>query len=272
MPELNELSYTTLINLSNALENQRLFLDASLASINRYVPQHQSLLVSQEFQNFQALEMNEKAVAYTLKLLAQEKKKLQDYQDQIEVVWTVPHISGNRNRDTALIVEDLFKAAQREILIATFVLDKPSKTFRIFHPLILNMANNPNLKAKIILTVKRPYKSEIPTAILLRQFSEHFKNEIWGNSRHPDVFYDSRSLNRHQISEQHCLHSKFIVIDQKQVFLTSANFTEAAHQRNIETGILLRDETIAKNIVDQTDLLIQEKILLKIAITEVPPD
>ena len=267
MSGLNELSYTTLIELANALENQRLFLDASLATINRYVPPNQSLLVSQEFSHLQSLKMNEQAVAYTLRLLAQEQKKLQDYQDQTEVVWTVPHIPGNRNRDTSLVVEELFRAAQAEILIATYVLDKPRKTFQIFQPLIRNMARNPDLKARIILTVKRPYKSQLSTDILLHQFSDYFKNEIWGNSRHPEVFYDTRALNCEQFTEQYCLHSKFIIVDQHQIFLTSANFTEAAHQRNIETGILLRDTSIARNIIDQVELLIQKNILLKVSMT-----
>lgn len=266
MPGLNELSYTTLIELANALENQRLFLDASLATINRYLPPNQSLLVSQEFSHLQSLKMNEQAAAYTLRLLAQEQKKLQDYQDQIEVVWTVPHISGNRNRDTALVVEELFKLAQTEILIATYILDKPRKTFQIFQPLIRNMAQNSDLKVRIILTVKRPYKSQVPTNILLHQFSACFKHEMWGDSRLPEVFYDARALNHDQFTEQYCSHSKFIVIDKKKVFLTSANFTEAAHQRNIEAGLLLEDENIAKNIISQVELLIQERILLKVAI------
>ena len=34
------------------------------------------------------------------------------------------------------------------------------------------------------------------------------------------------------------MHAKAIVVDNLRVFVTPANFTEAAHDRNIECGVL----------------------------------
>jgi phosphatidylserine/phosphatidylglycerophosphate/cardiolipin synthase-like enzyme len=36
------------------------------------------------------------------------------------------------------------------------------------------------------------------------------------------------------------------VVDEERLFVTSANFTEAAHERNIEAGVLIADPVAAK--------------------------
>jgi len=52
------------------------------------------------------------------------------------------------------------------------------------------------------------------------------------------------------------LHAKAVVADEESMFLTSANFTEAALDRNIELGILLRDPALAVSIVRHFRILI----------------
>lgn len=261
---LHQIASRTLSELAAALEHQRLFLDASEVILKRYVPQHHIPLILQAFQHFKALGMHEKAVAYTLSLLVQQQESHKQYRDRIEVVWTVPAIEGNRDRDTSLVVENLFRQARREIWIATYVLDQPRKAFQIFQPLMVNMAANPDLETHILLTIQRPYKSNIHPSNLLRQFSANFCQELWGTSRKPEIFYDARTFDRPNTHEHFCFHSKFIVVDGEIILITSANFTEAAHQRNIETGILLKDLDIAKTIIDQVKLLIKEKIMVRL--------
>jgi phosphatidylserine/phosphatidylglycerophosphate/cardiolipin synthase-like enzyme len=45
------------------------------------------------------------------------------------------------------------------------------------------------------------------------------------------------------------LHAKCVVIDEFDLFVSSANFTEAAQQRNIEVGLRLRSPIVAGRIV-----------------------
>jgi phosphatidylserine/phosphatidylglycerophosphate/cardiolipin synthase-like enzyme len=53
------------------------------------------------------------------------------------------------------------------------------------------------------------------------------------------------------------LHAKLVVIDQRRTFITSANFTEAAQQRNIEAGVLVEDRAFAERVTLQFDRLIE---------------
>jgi phosphatidylserine/phosphatidylglycerophosphate/cardiolipin synthase-like enzyme len=53
------------------------------------------------------------------------------------------------------------------------------------------------------------------------------------------------------------LHAKCVVIDRSTALVTSANFTEAAQERNIEAGALVSDVTFAGILVDQFDWLVR---------------
>lgn len=264
MPSLNELSYASLINLAQALNHKRLFLDASPHRLGCYVSTIEIETCLIAFQHFQALGMTETAVAYTLQLIAQEKQNHLNYHHKIEVVWTIPDIQGIRSRDTRLIVQELFQEAQNNLLIATYVLDRPEKMRPIFYPLAQRLEAIPELDVRILLNIERPYQSQLATATCLRQFAENFRHHLWPGDRYPEVFYDARSLSEEPKQTRSCLHAKFVVADTQKVFFTSANFTEAAHQRNIEAGILLEDRNIAQKIIYQVDLLIKNKILVKV--------
>ena len=57
------------------------------------------------------------------------------------------------------------------------------------------------------------------------------------------------------------LHTKAVVADEEAVFVTSANFTEAALDRNIELGLLVRDRTLAASVVCHFRGLIDREML-----------
>ncbi len=57
------------------------------------------------------------------------------------------------------------------------------------------------------------------------------------------------------------LHAKAVVADDEAVFITSANLTEAALDRNIEIGLLVRDQPLALSVVSHFGALIEKKML-----------
>jgi phosphatidylserine/phosphatidylglycerophosphate/cardiolipin synthase-like enzyme len=52
-----------------------------------------------------------------------------------------------------------------------------------------------------------------------------------------------------------------VVVDEERAFITSANFTEAAQERNIEAGVLLSIPGIAKSLCSQFENLVSRSIL-----------
>ena len=60
------------------------------------------------------------------------------------------------------------------------------------------------------------------------------------------------------------MHAKCIVVDSKKTFITSANFTQAAHQRNIEAGVVLDSVDYAINLKSQFMNLVESKFFREI--------
>ena len=57
------------------------------------------------------------------------------------------------------------------------------------------------------------------------------------------------------------LHAKALVADDESVFITSANLTEAAFDRNIELGLLTRNHVLAASITTHFQGLIDTERL-----------
>ena len=61
-----------------------------------------------------------------------------------------------------------------------------------------------------------------------------------------------------------CLHAKCIVVYGESVFISSANFTEAAQERNIEIGLLVRSHSLAERVVLHFDTLLTANLLMPV--------
>ena len=73
------------------------------------------------------------------------------------------------------------------------------------------------------------------------------------------MFYDPRALEPE--GPAGVLHAKALVIDDETVFVTSANLTEAALDRNIEVGLLVRDHALAASVSNHFRVLIDRELL-----------
>jgi phosphatidylserine/phosphatidylglycerophosphate/cardiolipin synthase-like enzyme len=79
------------------------------------------------------------------------------------------------------------------------------------------------------------------------RFSQKFRTREWPGSRLPEIYYDPRSLEL-DAEKRASLHAKCVVIDNKLAFVSSANFTGAAQERNIEIGVLIRSKSFAQRL------------------------
>ena len=54
------------------------------------------------------------------------------------------------------------------------------------------------------------------------------------------------------------LHAKCVVVDRKHVFISSANFTEAAQERNVEVGRLVHSPNLGEQLTRYFETLISQ--------------
>jgi phosphatidylserine/phosphatidylglycerophosphate/cardiolipin synthase-like enzyme len=86
--------------------------------------------------------------------------------------------------------------------------------------------------------------------ILVSRYVERFKSHQWPKgSRLPTVYYDPRSVSD-DTPIRSSLHAKCVVVDECDVFVSSANFTEAGQERNIEVGLRLDNSWLARKLVE----------------------
>ena len=79
--------------------------------------------------------------------------------------------------------------------------------------------------------------------------------------RRPDVFYDPRSVDPVDVPGA-VLHAKAVVQDNELAFVTSANLTPNALERNIEAGVLVRDRSLAQTLAAHFQRLIDTGLVV----------
>lgn len=258
-----DLSRPALLNLALALERGRLNLPTTVTALSGLVPPELCEAVESEINYLYTSGTNATHIAYTLKIMAAERYAAQGERDKVDLVWTRHELTGSESRDTSVVVQELFSSAKQSVLIASYALDRGAKARHLFQGLADKLDDNPELEVQMFLNVQRPYRDERPNSILLRQFAKEFRHEQWPGERLPELFYDPRALAMSQ-QGRGCLHAKCVVVDELRILVTSANFTEAAHERNIEAGILIADPWAARAMRKQFQILVGRGILLRI--------
>ncbi len=127
------------------------------------------------------------------------------------------------------------------------------------------METTPALRVTLLLNIQRKKGDTTASEQLVRKFANHFWRTDWPGSSRPNVYFDPRALD--QDGPGGVLHAKAVVADEEAVFITSANLTEAALDRNIELGVLIRDRAIALTIAGYFRSLIDRSLLEPLPLT-----
>jgi hypothetical protein len=263
MSPFQSLSRPALRDLADAFALERLSFPVYPFTLAGYVSEDLGPVLAVELNKLRQQGMSSAHIAYMLKLLAHERTIAQQKQEQTDLVWTGPEVLGAESRDTAIVVRELFKSARHSVLLSSFAIDQGSKGHELFRPLVDQMAANPELSVRMFLNVKRHYNDRTPASTLLRQFQKISADTFGLDNGCQKFFMIPRALELSTHSNA-CLHAKCVVVDEERVFITSANFTEAAHQRNIEAGVLLSDRVTARAIRSQFEMLVTQKILQRV--------
>ncbi len=162
-----------------------------------------------------------------------------------DLVISGPEVPGLPTRDTGVVVRELFRGAEKSVLVIGFAVYQGRE---VFEELAMRMQTLPELEVEFFLNIGRGYRDTTRDEDLLAKFVREFKTQHWPReTRLPAIYYDPRAL-RLEMRERAALHAKAIIVDGRQVFITSANFTEAAQERNIEVGLRLDDTNLASQL------------------------
>ena len=262
MEGFRRLSHPAMLALADALSAGRVDLaDPSGHRLSELVPEEHAAALGLELRALAQAGLRAPQVALLLRMLAAERAEAQAISDRYELVWSGDE-GGAETRSTPVVVKALFQQAKRSVLVASYAFDHGDNARVLFEGLAARMDAEPELVVRFFVNVDRKYGDTRTDGEVLRDYAGTFRARIWPGRRLPEVFYDPRAL---VLGDQRaCLHAKCVVIDEEVAFVTSANFTEAAHERNIEAGVLMRDPRMARNLAGQFLALADRGALLRL--------
>lgn len=173
-----------------------------------------------------------------------------------DLVWSGPEVPGLHVRRTRDAFEQLVNEASSSLWISTYAYFDGPKAFEV---LARRMDACPDLRVTLLLNIQRKRGDQTLADHLVRRFADRLWREDWPGEARPRVFYDPRALDPEKPSG--VLHAKAVVADDEAVFVTSANLTEAAFDRNVEVGVLVRDRVLALSMTSHLRVLVNQGYL-----------
>jgi len=168
----------------------------------------------------------------------------------LDLVWSGPEAAQAQSRDTSQVLRELFDTAERHVIIAGFAFWGASTIFETLH----RRAITKRLGIEFFIHLDPTGKNPQMTPANFFQYTWPWSDVV------PDVYYDARADGD---DAQGSMHAKCVVVDESATFITSANFTAAAHTTNIEVGVLVTDREFATRVGAQWRNLAARGLFLK---------
>lgn len=200
-------------------------------------------------------------IATTMELMVKARGQRPLAEDLVDLVTTGPEAPGVSSRDTGVVVRELFAHAEQSVLVAGYAVYQGQ---RVFQALADRMDEIPELQVRMFLDIQRAHGDTTSSNEIARRFADRFRKKQWPEQRKlPKVFFDPRALEA-DTQKKACLHAKCIVVDRKDLFVSSANFTEAAQERNVEVGLLIHSAVLAERVQGHFEALLDANMLARL--------
>ena len=162
---------------------------------------------------------------------------------ELELVWTGREGGATLSRDTSQVLPQLFARAERRVIVAGFAFYEASNIFEPLHA----RARDAGVEVEFFIHVDG-------TGQNARMSPSNFFTYSWPwHDITPRLYYDARADTADTSST---MHAKCVIVDDREVLITSANFTGRAQYDNVELGVLIRDAEFAARVSGQWHTLV----------------
>ena len=260
------LSAAALGALAGAVERGLLVAPFGAMQTGRHLSKNEQIDAQLLLEGLHAAGLEGGGLAAALRL-AEVSRKAGDARPNPVLVWSDLDVAGSR--DTSIVCNELFRGAEYTVIVSTFNLghrakDGEAKGNPVLLPLAKRMAEIPALTVRLFVNLRRfDHMAHASERQVEDAFVGWFRREIWPWETIPEIYYDPRSLDAIGDGSA-CLHAKCVVVDDARAFVTSANLTEAAQERNIEAGVLLEEPVFARALRQQFESLIDRKYVRRL--------
>lgn len=165
-------------------------------------------------------------------------------ESSVELVWTGPTTPFVATRRTEQVLLDLIHRAQRDLFLVSFVAYDVSSVVDA-----LNAAAARGIEVRILLetSASKGGSLSVDPVAMMRRCVPSAALYVWTDR--PAPFTEGR------------VHAKVAVADGLTAFLTSANLTGHALEKNMEAGVLVVGGHIPSGLRDHLHALVETKII-----------
>ena len=232
-----------LLRLADLLDAGLLVPPFGALALHDHIPKTHASTLAQCLEELAGGGMQPRHIALLLRASATRAESSDNTPTGVEVVISGPDSTGGA-RDTGVVTRQLFGEARERVLVVGFAVHQGKSVFKV---LADRLDNDDAFDAILCLDVRRQHGNTTVNRDIVRRFASDFAHDEWPGKRLPRVYYDPRSLDAFSPTAS-ALHAKCVVIDGQKALVTSANFTEAAQDRNIELGLLVNSPDLASRI------------------------
>jgi phosphatidylserine/phosphatidylglycerophosphate/cardiolipin synthase-like enzyme len=238
LSQLLDLPASTLLELGNALQGGALRFGVSTSSLHPFLGSR-SVQLTAVIRDMLESGCNTETLGRWCHVLHEAKCRMETSEASIFLALSGPEVPGTPVVSTPTMVRALFEEARHDVIVTSYVF---SHCRELLAPLAEKLDNRSDFKVRFIVDLSHQRRDQAePLPIVANRFKAKFLADYWSGSREPEFWHDPRDFNEPDRSKSGVMHAKVVIIDSTAALVTSANFTEAAQNRNIEAGTLVRN-------------------------------
>lgn len=162
----------------------------------------------------------------------------------VELVWTGPTTRFVPTRRTEQVLLDLIASATKDFFLVSFVAYDVASVVAA-----LNDAASRGVRLRILLEASTSHGGTLSYDPAATMRSCVPAAELFTWKEKPEPFVDGK------------VHAKVAVVDGARAFITSANLTGHALEKNMEAGVLISGGPVPKTLSDHLQALIDVRVL-----------
>jgi len=175
-----------------------------------------------------------------------------------ELVWTGPEGGHAAARDTAVVLRELFESARQRVILGGYSFLNAKSVLAPLH----RVMRDHGVVAYFFVQIDQLEHAVADADDYGRAALQGFLRDNWPfGAPYPNLYCDRRALVAGPPWSS--LHAKCVAVDGQRAFVSSANFTTRAQDRNIEAGVLLHDATFATQLERQWLSLVEDGLVLR---------
>lgn len=240
-----EVPSTTLLKLGAALEHGNLSQGMTRTALGKELGEVSSATVARILELDDA-GWSHKQLAYLFRQIAEARNEERRVSHLLDLVISGPDVPGVAMRATGSVFQEMVSRAEKEVLMASFAIYNGRN---IFTPLVRRWEERPELAIKLFLDIPRPRNDTTIDSALVARYRNRFIEKEWPGEQLPELFHFLPALDSNAQTRA-SMHAKVIVVDRSEVFVSSANFTNAAQTKNIEVGVKISHAASATRVCD----------------------